>query len=132
MKLFKKMLLLTILAPCIAYAQFPAGQWTATTYRDIGGTDSYPGLGFCIQANGKWYGTNEVRGQGQWAQKGNAIHLHLNRVESYGSYSESIELNVINPSFLAGYWQEWETNLAYNAYFTTEWTFVSATCNPPA
>ena len=138
MKLLKTTLLsiAIVLSPCIANAAFPEGQWTATTYGDLGRAGVYSGIGFCLQAGGNWYGTtsssNMIKGSGLWTMKGDNIRLHMNRVESYGTFSESLELTAINTSLLTGYWQKWNLSNSQNDYLTTKWEFTSSTCLPKA
>ncbi|MGD0958837.1 MAG: hypothetical protein ABSB19_03430 [Methylomonas sp.] len=131
MKTVKYVSLLMALWPYLASADFPEGQWIATNNRDIGGTDIYPGLGFCIVKGGYWYGTDVIKGKGQWAQNGDAIHLHMNRQEANGILFESVELNIIDLALMTGYWQQWDIQLTENGYFTTKWLFVSPACKPP-
>jgi hypothetical protein len=142
------MLLITLLVPCTATAAFPEGQWAVNNIVDIvtsstvliPGTSKpqaslYRGFSFCIQHDHTWYGTidsNGIKGSGRWNMKGNNIHLHMNRKESYGTFSESIELTKVSSTVLTGYWQQWNINDTYDDYMTTKWTFVSSTCKAKA
>lgn len=134
---------LAISLPTIANAAFPVGQWEAKFYVAGNGAASsswfalptngslYSTHGICISSTGKWYGTS-FAWQGYWFMSGLDVHLHGSTAPA-SSWMESMELTYINPTLMTGYLQEWkESGGVDNRYATTEWTFKSATCLPPA
>jgi hypothetical protein len=129
----KKLAVIFLLAMAnVANAAFPEGQWTVDTYKESTGA-FYSKVGICIKADGTWNLTTPIEssGSGYWMMRGNDIHLHGNLHDSL-ELNESVELTRVTSRLLTGYWQEWINGGSLNLYFTTKWTFSSATCLPPA
>lgn len=126
MKQLKIALLICTLIPSIANAAFPAGQWTNEFYSEIDG--KYYKHYFCIKQDSTWFGTS-YGGNGHWFMKGNDIHLNGKHTQI--NMKEAYELTKVNSKLLTGYVQQWLDDGSYSDYYTTKWTFTSATCAAP-
>jgi hypothetical protein len=119
------------LFPSLGLADFPAGQWTVSSYSEVGygaGTD-----GICFQngetpTKGTWYSDTFPGRAGKWFRKGNAIHLQGNY--SGGAGNVSFELTLITYKLLTGYTQEWKDNNIDNNFSRVQFVFQKTTCNP--
>jgi hypothetical protein len=131
LKMLSKLLIVLIamggLIPSLALADFPAGQWTMTSYSEVNVGPKTDGI--CIQDGGTWYSDTFSGWSGKWFRKGNDIHLHGNY--STGDGNTAFELTLINFRLLTGYLQEWRDRnpLDYN-FARVQFIFQKASCNP--
>lgn len=110
---------------------FSAGQWTFDSTTGSTGV-LYSTNGICLQSGGKWFATTSGPGSGSWYLKDRKLLLHGNYANSKigGAVNDAFELTVLNQKQMSGFLQEWNDIGAYNGYYSTKWTFVSAKCNP--
>jgi hypothetical protein len=132
LKRFAKLLIVIIgmcgLIPTLTFAGFPAGQWTMTSYSEVG-LESWT-HGICIQEGGTWYSDTYRGWSGKWHRRVNDIHLQGNY--SNGAGNTAFELNVINGSLLTGYLQHWrDDNLVLlNDFSRVKLIYQKSLCNP--